>query len=230
VRTVSCCVFDIDDTLYLERDYVRSAFTALDKLLQDRHGIAGFLDAALERSVAWTEDAEAYSGRVIDTSLSALGVEPTPALVATLVEAYRAHKPDIALLDDARGALERARGTRIAVVSDGPAASQRAKCVALGLATWAEPIILTAERCPGDAKPSTRPFEMVQDICRAAPERCAYIADNPLKDFRGPARLGWTTVRVRRPGSLHFRVDSDDDVDLEVTGLAGLWPLLRAAS
>jgi hypothetical protein len=37
-----------------------------------------------------------------------------------------------------------------------------------------------------------------------------------------PRCLGWRTVRVRRPGSLHAEVPSGDDVDAEITSLADL--------
>jgi putative hydrolase of the HAD superfamily len=49
-----------------------------------------------------------------------------------------------------------------------------------------------------------------------------YVADNPAKDFVAPRALGWATVRVRRAGSLHQRVESGPDVDREVTDLGDL--------
>jgi putative hydrolase of the HAD superfamily len=223
MHAVSCVVFDIDDTLYLERDYVRSGFTAIDCMLRDQLGVTGFLPAALTQSPAWTDVRPIRRGRTIDAALAAVGVEPTPQLVTELVEVYRTHVPRITLLDDARSALEQAAAVPIAVVSDGPLASQRAKSEALGLAAWADPIILTASRCPDYPKPSIVPFALVQNICRTPATSCVYVADNPEKDFAGPAQLGWTTVRVRRPGALHEELPSGRDVDIEVCSLVDLW-------
>ena len=59
------------------------------------------------------------------------------------------------------------------------------------------------------------------------PGACAYVADNPVKDFAGPKGLGWTTVRVRRPQGLHQRVPSGEDVDHEVPDLTTLVGLVR---
>ncbi len=53
-----------------------------------------------------------------------------------------------------------------------------------------------------------------------------YLADNPRKDFVAPRALGWRTVRVRRPESLHVDVDSGEDVDVEVADLSEVACLL----
>lgn len=215
--TPGCVVFDVDDTLYLERDYVRSGLRAVDEVVRSRCGAAGLL------SVAWADFLAGRRGDLFDRALEALGVPPTPELVALLVDRYRTHVPDIGLLPDARRALASAavRGP-VAVVTDGPAASQQAKVRALALETWAAPVVLTSVRFPGRPKPDPAAFVCVQTALQVQPSACVYVADNPLKDFAGPAELGWRTVRVRRRGSLHEALESDDDVDLEVTSLEDL--------
>ena len=35
-----------------------------------------------------------------------------------------------------------------------------------------------------------------------------FLADNPAKDFQAPDALGWRTLRIRRPGGLHFQQES----------------------
>jgi hypothetical protein len=47
------------------------------------------------------------------------------------------------------------------------------------------------------------------------------VADNPMKDFIPPHERGWTTVRVRRAGSLHEDLDSGPDVQWELPSLDG---------
>jgi putative hydrolase of the HAD superfamily len=41
---IRCVVFDVDDTLYLERDYVRSGFDSVGAWLQRDSGVVGFSD------------------------------------------------------------------------------------------------------------------------------------------------------------------------------------------
>ena len=215
--TTGCVVFDLDDTLFLERDYVRSGFRAVGALVEREMGVGGFFDEA------WAAFERGDRGRIFDTALAAVGVEPRPRLVAELVEAYRAHPPEIGLLPDAADCLARLRpGVVLAVVTDGPAASQRAKATAMGAADWAAVVVVTAELGPGRGKPHPEGFLAVEEATGFAGRHCIYVADNPHKDFEGPAGLGWRTARVRRVGSLHEQVASGPLVESEAPDLAWL--------
>jgi putative hydrolase of the HAD superfamily len=213
-------VFDVDDTLYLERDYVASGFDALEPIVQAKLGVAGF------SSTAWKLFVGGDRGDIFDKALTILGVPYTTALVGDLVTAYRTHEPDIELLSDARSGLAglRASGRSIGVLTDGPESSQRAKVEALGLHTLVDRIVLTGAYGPGFSKPHPRGFLDLVD--RRPCGKFAYIADNPRKDFSTPRRLGWRTVRVLRPGGLHHGVPHGPDVDDVVTDLNTIHELL----
>jgi putative hydrolase of the HAD superfamily len=196
-----CVVFDIDDTLYLEYDYVVSGFTAVGEWARNWIGIDGFA----ERCRAIHDSGR--RGSVFNTALSEYGVEPKPELISALVGIYRAHAPDITLCFDADTAMQKiAARWPVAVISDGPAISQSRKAEALRLSRFASCIVLTELLGQGCSKPSPAAFEMVQR--RVESMRYVYIADNPLKDFTAPLKLGWTAVRVRRTGGLHSTVEN----------------------
>lgn len=216
-----CVVFDIDDTLYLERDYVRSGFEAVGAWAATALGLPGI------GGRAWAEFEAGRRGDVFDRILAACGLAPDPAVVRAMVEVYRRHAPGIVLLDDARACLDvLARRARLAVVSDGPLESQAAKVRALELSRWAAPVILTASLGPGRGKPHPHAFELVERETACSGPSCAYVADNPSKDFAGPASLGWVTVRVRRREGLHAAAPSGRDVRHELDSLAPLAELL----
>jgi putative hydrolase of the HAD superfamily len=219
---VTAVVFDIDDTLYLERDYVRSGFAAAGDWAKGELGVDDLADRA------WAAFLDGERRTIFDTVLAAAtGAPADPAVVADLVAAYREHTPAIALSADAGPCLDAvAAAGPVGVVSDGPLASQRAKAGALGLDRWAAVVVLTAERGPGWGKPDPRPFALVQQRLGAAAGDCVYVADNPAKDFAGPRRLGWTTVRVRRPLGLHRDRPAGADVDHEIADLSGLAAVL----
>jgi putative hydrolase of the HAD superfamily len=207
-------VFDIDDTLYLERDYARSGFAAVGAWAQRELGVPDLGDRA------WAAFESGVRGTILDEALAACGVTADGDLIPRLVGVYRGHPPAIELLGDARAWLDaRPPDVAVAVVTDGPRASQRAKAEALGLASWADPLVFTEELGPGRGKPHPAAFERVEVALGVSGAACAYVADNPVKDFGGPRGLGWRTVRVRRPGGLHHAVPSGDDVDYEISGL-----------
>ena len=52
-------------------------------------------------------------------------------------------------------------------------------------------------------KPSPRGFEKIGELLDVPHERCAYVGDNPAKDFVAPNALGWRTVQYVRAGQVH---------------------------
>jgi putative hydrolase of the HAD superfamily len=209
-----CVVFDIDDTLYLERDYVLSGFAAVGPWARDWLAIPDFA----ERCGATFE--AGVRGSVFNHVLAECGVDPAHEVIAALVAIYRAHVPAVGLCEDARELLtEASRRWPLAVISDGPAVSQSRKAEALGLGRFASPILLTELLGRECSKPSPAAFRKVEEGIRA--NRYIYVADNPRKDFFAPRELGWGSVRVRRPGGLHFGVEGGG-AEVEMGDLSGL--------
>ncbi len=190
-------VLDVDDTLYLERSYVRSGFSSVGAFVASDWGVAGVGETLLAGFEAGVR------GDAFDRALTAHGIEPTPERVTILVEHYRRHRPEIELLADAARLRDRLGERRVGVITDGPAPSQWAKIGALGLVDWVDEIVVTADLGPGCSKPSPRPYQVIEEAVGAEPGRCWYIGDNPAKDFVSPLDRGWQPVRIRRPGSLH---------------------------
>lgn len=216
--TTPVVVFDLDDTLYLERDFVRSGFAAVDAWLAAHHGVDDF------QAHAWELFLAGRRGDVFDRALPMVGVEPRPDLIRRLVEVYREHVPAIQLEPAAPDLLAALRGRcRLALLTDGYHDTQRRKVAALGLADWCDPVVCTDQWGRAHWKPSPRGFLHIQDALEAAPERCIYVADNPAKDFRAPKALGWRTLRVRHPLGEHAGGDAVsplDQADRTVAGLA----------
>jgi putative hydrolase of the HAD superfamily len=211
-------VFDLDDTLYLERDFVRSGFAAVGGWLEANYGVGAF------EAHAWDLFLAGRRGDVFDRALPQLGLDPQPALIRRLVAVYREHLPTIRLEPAAADLLAALSGRcRLAVLTDGYHDTQRRKIAALALDTRCRPIICTDRWGREHWKPDPRGFLHIQQALEAPPERCIYIGDNPAKDFRAPKALGWRTLRLRHPQGEHARAAPAsplDDADVTVTSLA----------
>jgi putative hydrolase of the HAD superfamily len=205
-------VFDLDDTLYLEADFARSGFFAVDRWCAAEQGIEGFFEQA------WALFQEAPRGNIFDLALDALGVDHEPDLIQAMVAVYREHRPDITCFPDAERILaegDRYRG--FAIVTDGYAITQKQKVDALGVARFCEPVIRTDVWGRDYWKPHPRSFETIQAHYDAPPEAFTYIGDNPKKDFISPKAMGWHTVRIRRAGALHADLDVAPDLEAAET-------------
>ena len=216
-------VFDLDDTLYLEAEFVRSGFAAVEVAL-DIEGLA---------ATAWLLHEAGVRGTVLAKALRRHGREAALAEVARAVAIYRAHRPCIGLAPDADATLATLfehPGVELALLTDGHAATQRNKIEALGLDRWLRRMVVTDELGPDRAywKPHPEGFQQLQGDGRSA-AACVYVADNPHKDFDAPARLGWHTVRLRRQGGLWEREpDGAAPAEVTISELSSLGAHLRA--
>jgi len=183
-------VFDLDDTLYSERDYFSSGLRAVSRKL----------------SVLFGQDVDAILGRLVESGVkdlwagvcNRLGL-PEGAKESLLWE-YRLHTPEITLASDASEFLSkiRAEAAGVAIVTDGRAVTQRLKLHALGLGDI--PAFISEEY--GASKPDPTRFELIER--ENADYQLVYIGDNPKKDFVTPNRMGWSTFGlIDRGGNIH---------------------------
>ena len=222
-----CVVFDLDDTLYMEREYVRSGFEAVGIWVSRNLGLQDFTDRA------WSLFGSGLRRRIFDVLLLQSGRDADPVLIEQMVTVYRTHQPRIAVLPDAVGCLSSLDGNALlAIISDGPPDSQRRKVQALRVAHYFEMIVLTGVWGAAFSKPHLRAFQLVQTTLHPADGRFIYVADNPEKDFIAPAALGWLTVRVRRPEGLHAQREAQPGAaaDIEVSDLSQLRDLVSRSA
>ncbi len=209
-------LFDLDDTLYRELDFVESAFREVAGTLAQCAGLP------VPQAHAALADARVRFGRdrTINRAVEALGL--APALVPPLVRVYRSHAPaSLQLHSDARRALDRlaAQGIRLGLVTDGDPDVQRSKARALGLERWLGAMRFSWDEGAERQKPHARAFLPALEALGLAGDEAIYIGDNPAKDFVGARALGMYTVRVLR-GPHAFEVAAPGyDADLTVDTL-----------
>ena len=209
-------VFDLDDTLYPEREYFQSglnvASTMLDPELRD-----AFV---------------AESGRLIYEegqrgvrNILTLGLGPNCRdvdLIDAMERAYRGHVPSIRFRPGMLGLIEFLYDRAVlAIISDGRHGEQRRKWRALDIDNLFARVVFADSFGREFWKPSPRYFEELQSELSISAERCFYIGHNLEKDFAAPCALGWRPVHFTAPQQLHsnkkvisaeFAVDSVEEL------------------
>lgn len=173
-------VFDLDDTLYKEVDYLKSAYREIADFVEKESGCYG----VFEKMIAWWEVGENAFEKLI--SFYHLDVS-----VKGLLEIYRNHDPQIAVDDETLRVLNQlGKICQLGLISDGRSLTQRNKIKAMGLGLFFDDILISEET--GYSKPSEEPYRY---FMKQYPEcEYMYVGDNPAKDFVAPNILGWTTV------------------------------------
>ncbi len=179
--------FDLDDTLYHEADYVRSALTEI-ACKASQTGLVTFENAInslrhdFDSGCAFDNLEHTVDGKITATEM---------------LRVYREHFPSIRLNDDARVTLSwlHNNGFPLALITDGRKSTQRNKIMALGIDRYFTPEnIIISEETGGD-KTTPVPFNTIEAIHPGIPK--VYIGDNLAKDFLWPNRMGWITVCLR---------------------------------
>ncbi len=198
-RKLQAVVFDLDDTLYPERDCLRSGYYAVASFLrEDRGGSERYEDWLWGRFQAG-ESQGAFDALNEHFTLG-LGREE----ILRLVEKYRRHTPTIQPYADVPDLLRNLRGRlKLGLLSDGFLPAQRFKLDALKLEGLFDAVVFTEDLGREKWKPSRAGYEEIRRMLSVPHEACAYVGDNPTKDFIAANALGWLTVQFRRDGQIY---------------------------
>ena len=183
-------VFDLDDTLYSETEYIKSGF----KVVSDCLG--GGYEERLWQFFSAGKPAIDELLTEIDRKLEK----------DKLLNLYRIHKPNISLYEGVLETIEffNEQGIKVGIITDGRPTGQRNKIEALGLQGIVSDIIITDELGgPQFRKPCDIAFRIIQNRWRLPFDEIAYVADNPAKDFQAPQQLGMVSVRYNNIEGLY---------------------------
>lgn len=232
-RPLRAVLFDLDDTLYPERQFVDGGFRAVARFLAERL-------ARSERALAdrlWALHARDGRGRLFDTLLAELGNDHDADLVLACLLVYRTHRTALQPFPgvDATLAELRGAGVRTGLVSDGHAAVQRRKLAGLGtIEERLDVVVMTDELGPTCGKPSPISFRVACRILDVPPSLTTYVGNDPRKDFRGAREAGLHTIRVGRVpdegGTMQVEVGMADDADLTIDSFRELGAILGRAA
>lgn len=195
MRPWQAVVFDLDDTLFAEREYVLSGFRAVARWAETKLGVpeaAGYVE--LQRMFE-----AGVRGDTFNRWLGAMG--QSLDLVPELLRAYRSHRPVLRPYPGVTELLTTlTRRCKLGLISDGYHEVQRAKFEALQLAPHFSAVVFSDTWGRSAWKPSVRPFHELLALLGMNGEEAVYVADNPLKDFLGARTAGMATIRTRYCG------------------------------
>ena len=173
-------VFDLDDTIYKEEDFVRSAYNYIANYLQIKHNHSFFylIDKSIRENTSLFDN-------IIEQDKINFSLDK-------YLELYRFHFPNIFLELDTIKLFQvlMKQNIKFSIITDGRSISQRNKIVALGLEKQIKNIIVSEET--GYEKPNEFNFKLMESYYPN--DNFVYVGDNPSKDFYSPNVLGWDTV------------------------------------
>ena len=226
INAITGVIFDLDDTLYSEKDYVKSGYRAVARFLEATDTGDGITCDILFNRL-W--DHFVAGKKPIDELLSEIG---KPELKQDCLEIYRDHMPDIQLYEGVHALIEelKDRGIKVGIITDGRVNGQKNKIKALGLDDMVDDIIITDE-LGGEQfrKPNDIAFRIMQCRWRLPVETLAYVGDNMAKDFQAPRQLGMKSIFFMNDTGLYCNVFQDsNECDLKITSISELYEMIKS--
>jgi len=222
--SIKLILFDLDDTLYPEMEFVLSGFKVISKAIEEEFHVSCdyVLNLLLE---------EFYNDRklVFNRVMAKLDLY-TEDRVQWLITLYRTHKPEIHLYQDAAEVLPILRSRFcLGMITDGYPLTQRLKVEALGIEKYFHRIVYTWEKGKDYSKPSPQPFVDVVSDLALTPKEAIYVGDNLEKDFKGPRAIGMKSVQILRDGIYKNAVAPKDSYypDYQIMSLMNLISLVE---
>lgn len=189
-------IFDLDDTLYNERDYVKSGYQEVAKyLVQNVVNEKCCQQQIADELYKYFEEGKP----AFDTWLLKNGIDS--CVKEKCIQIYREHMPNIQLATCHKTLLLKLRneGKQIGIITDGRGQGQRNKIQALGLYELVDEVIITDELA-GKAdvtrfrKPNSLAFQIMQQRLNVEYSEMIYVGDNIHKDFQAPFMLGMMPI------------------------------------
>lgn len=197
---IKLIIFDLDDTLISEVEYVKSGYKVVAKRVEEKYKIN--CNDAFDKLWNYFINKEKNT---FNKLLDEYQISYTKDNIAELVNIYRNHKPSIAFFDDVIPFLNELKSKNIytGIISDGYVSTQKNKLDALDAYSKFDYIILTDELGKEFWKPNPKAFEMMIERFNLKSENIIYVGDNPKKDFYIKKFMPIKTVRILRENSVY---------------------------
>ena len=178
-------VFDLDDTLYKEIDFLKSAYKEISQFISEKTNLNP--QTIFDQMLAAYYDCGNPFQTVIDLAQS------SEIQISKLLSIYRNHQPHISLSSETQSVLKFLKKSvyKIGLITDGRSVQQRSKIKALALESYFDDIIISEEF--GSEKPCLDNFNFYSNKY-GDKYQYIYIGDNTSKDFVGPNALNWHSI------------------------------------
>lgn len=199
VRENNVIAFDLDDTLYKEVDYLKSAFKEISQKVAKDVKAQDIYDLLWN---VWSDGGDPFAELLTEYKLDFSKED--------LIKIYREHQPIIFLRPQVIQLLDELtdRGVILCLITDGRSSTQRNKITALGLDRFFKKDNIVISEEVGFDKNSPQPFELIDVKYPNAIKY--YVGDNPQKDFYWPQQMGWKTICLKDDGE-NIHPQSNDE-------------------
>lgn len=194
---IKVVIFDLDDTLTYESDFIKSGYMHISKIIGNEYNIPS--NEVLKMLITeFNNDSKFVFNNVLDY----YNLDYSNDFIKKLIDEYRSHYPNMNFIENSLEILRELKNfnINIGIITDGFSVSQHNKIKSLNLREYADYIIVTDDLGREFWKPHPKAFELHKEFFAVKYSEMMYVGDNPSKDFYISNTYPIHTVRIMNDG------------------------------
>lgn len=197
---IKAVIFDLDDTLISELDYIKSGYKVIAETLSKKYNI--------ESNKVYEDLMRAYSEGskyVFNAFFEYNKITYSKQYIDELILLYRNHTPKIDFFDDVIPTINKLKdmNIKLGIITDGYKETQKQKLEVLKAYDLFDFIIVTDELGREYWKPHPYAYELMKENLDVKFEEMIYVGDNPAKDFYISSVYPIKTIRIIRDNGVY---------------------------
>lgn len=225
---INAVIFDLDNVLFNEEDYIKAAYRDIAAFLSGRHGLRE--EQVYQKLVSDLQKKTSLYPHLFNDLLADLGLEQT--LLPDILKIYSNVTVDLQIALDVEHLLKtlQKRRVKLGLLTNGNVETQKNKVRLLGVENYFDAVVYARELGKENEKPSPEAYRVILQALRCKPEEAICLGDNPYTDFYGAKKLGVRTVRLLCGEFKDVKLSTDYEADLAVRNLEELFKLIAQSN
>jgi putative hydrolase of the HAD superfamily len=217
---INAVIFDLDNVLFDEQDYINAAYRNIARFLSERYRL--WEKQIYTKLINDLHKKTSMYSHLFNDLLADLGLGSE--MLPEILKIYANTTVKLELYPEVEPlfkALKRQK-IKLGLVTNGNVEVQRNKVRLLGIEKYFDTIVYARELGRNNEKPNPAAFLATLKRLAVKPERVLCIGDNPHTDFFGAKKLGMRTVRILSGEFKDVTLNDDYEADETVPSLKEL--------
>jgi putative hydrolase of the HAD superfamily len=225
---INAVIFDLDNVLFNERDYINAAYRNIASFLSKRHHLQEA--QVYQKLLNDLQTKTSLYPRLFNDAIADLGLDQ--AVLPEILKIYGTVTAKLELASGAEHLLEtlRKQEIRLGLVTNGNVETQRNKVQLLGIEKYFDAVFYARELGKENEKPNPEVYRIILNALHSKPDAAICIGDNPYTDFYGAKKLGLRTVRLIAGEFKNVRLSKEYEADLEVRNLEEFYTTIEQSN
>jgi len=225
---INAVIFDLDNVLFDEQDYIKAAYRNIAVFLSKRYRLSE--KQIYQKLLKDLQKKTTMYPHLFDDLLSDLELDRDS--IPNILKIYASVTTNLELYPGAEHLLTSLKKQKIklGLVTNGNVETQKNKVRLLRIEKYFDTIMYARHLGKENEKPNPAVYRITLEALGCKPEETVCIGDNPYTDFLGAKKIGVRTVRLFSGEFKDVRLSEEYEADLETKNFGELSKIIAQSN